>query len=67
VNQYQDYQTLEMTPAGGGRYEAVVPGEQIAAQWDFMYLIEVMDNHGNGQIYPNLEKEMPYIVVHLQR
>ncbi|MHC4179199.1 MAG: hypothetical protein ACYSWU_16930, partial [Planctomycetota bacterium] len=68
VTQYQDYQTLEMLPtAGKDQYAAVVPGDQVVPKWDFMYLIEVMDNHGNGKIYPDLEKEMPYVVVHLQR
>lgn len=37
------------------------------AEWDFMYFIEVMDHHGNGQIYPDLEKTMPYVVVKLER
>ena len=32
-----------------------------------MYLIEVMDNKGNGKIYPDIEKETPYVVVKLQR
>ncbi len=68
VTQYEDYQTLQMRPTGdGGQYVAVVPGEKIVPKWDFMYLIEVMDNHGNGKVYPDLEKEMPYVVVHLQR
>jgi dienelactone hydrolase len=32
-----------------------------------MYFIEVIDNRGNGKIYPDLEKETPYVVVKLQR
>jgi hypothetical protein len=28
-----------------------------------MYLFEVMDNAGNGKIYPDLTKETPYVVV----
>ena len=68
VTQYEDYRTLQMQPAGEqNMYEATVPAEHVVPQWDFMYLIEVMDRHGNGQIHPNLEKEMPYIVVKLQR
>jgi len=68
VSQYEDYKTLEMRPTDKPHeYAAVVPGEHIPAEWDFMYFIEVMDNHGNGQIYPDLEKTMPYIVVKLQR
>jgi hypothetical protein len=36
-------------------------------KWDFMYLIEVMDNCGNGKIYPDFSVEKPYIVVRLKR
>ncbi len=67
VTQHQDYHTLEMLPIGDGNYRAEVPAEDIAAKWDFMYLFEVMDNRGNGKIYPDLEKETPYIVVKLRR
>ena len=76
VNQYEDYKTIEMKPArltSGGqagqkdRYEGVIPAEDIPAQYDFMYFFEVMDNGGNGRIYPELEKETPYIVVKLDR
>ena len=68
VNQHQDYQKLDMLPTGSNdEYSAVVPDEYLVPKWDFMYLIEVMDNHGNGMIYPDLEKEMPYVVVKLKR
>jgi hypothetical protein len=30
-----------------------------------MYLFEVMDNAGNGKIYPDMAKETPYIVVNV--
>jgi hypothetical protein len=40
-------------------------GDQVPPDWDFMYLIEVMDTKGNGAIYPNLECETPYVVVPL--
>jgi len=68
VNQEQDYQTLPMVSAGEkDTYQAIVPSEQINSKWDFMYFIEMMDNNGNGRIYPNLEKETPYIIVKLIR
>jgi len=68
VNQYQDYQTLPMLPAEGkGTYQAVVPGDQVGGPWDFMYFIEAMDNAGHGCIWPDLDREMPYIIVHLDR
>ena len=50
-----------------GMYKAVVPAEDVVSKWDFMYLIEAMDNAGNGRIFPDLEKEAPYVVVHLVR
>lgn len=68
VNQHQDYQTLPMLPTGKkDQYRVVIPGAHLVSKWDFMYLIEVMDNQGNGKIYPDLEKETPYIVVKLER
>ena len=68
VTQYEDYRTLEMRPTGEkDRYEATVPGEQIVPQWDFMYFIETVDQQGNGTIHPDFQKEMPYVVVKLQR
>ena len=68
VTQFQDYKTLEMAETGRkGEYRAVVPSEHVEAKWDFMYLFEVMDNKGNGKIYPDLEQEAPYVVVKLRR
>jgi hypothetical protein len=64
VNQHEDYRTLPMLPTSEKDcYRAVVPPEHIVPAWDFMYLIEIMDNRGNGRIYPDLNKETPYIVV----
>jgi hypothetical protein len=68
VNQEQDYRTLPMVSVGEkGSYQAVIPTEQINPKWDLMYFIEVMDNHGNGRIYPDLNKQTPYYFVKLIR
>ena len=68
VNQHQDFRTLPMLrSAGKNEYRAEIPAEHIRSEWDLMYLIEVMDNQGNGRIYPDIEKETPYVVVELQR
>jgi hypothetical protein len=32
-----------------------------------MYLIEVMDNQGKGKIYPDMNKETPYVFVKVDR
>ena len=62
------YQTLPMCPTGEkDTYQVIVPAEQINPKWDFMYLIEVMDNNGKGKIVPDLYKETPYIIVKLIR
>jgi hypothetical protein len=68
VNQDVEYQNLPMLPsAEKDKYEATVPADQINPKWDFMYLIEVMDNNKNGKIYPEFEKETPYVIVKLIR
>ena len=68
VTQYEDFRTLDMLPTGSkDEYQAAVPGDHLDPKWDFMYLIEVMDNSGNGAIYPDLEMETPYVVVPLER
>jgi len=68
VTQFEDFQTRPMLPTGKkDQYQVVIPAEQVVPQWDFMYLIEVMDNQGRGHIYPDLNKETPYVVVRLVR
>jgi hypothetical protein len=64
LSQHQDFQVLPMLPAGSGNeYQATIPGENIDPHFDLMYLFEVMDNDGNGKIYPDLARETPYVVV----
>ena len=68
VNQKEDYKSLEMIPTGEkDSFGTTVPAEQIKTDWDFMYFIEVMDNNGNGKIYPDFNKETPYVIVTLDR
>jgi len=64
VSQQQDYRTLRMLPTGErDEYRAEIPADHIRPEWDLMYYIEAMDEHGNGRVYPDLEIETPYIVV----
>ncbi len=68
VNQHEDYRTLTMLPSGEKDcFAAVIPAEHLPPAWDLMYLIEIMDQKGNGRIYPDLNQETPYIVVRLAR
>jgi len=67
LSQHQDFQVLNMLPTGkANEYEATVPANDIDPRFDFMYLFEVMDNAGNGKIYPDLAKETPFIVVKVE-
>ncbi len=68
VNQEQDYQTLPMLATGEkDTYQVIVPASQIDPKWDFMYYLQVMDNKSNGRIYPDLNKETPYVITKLIR
>jgi hypothetical protein len=64
ANQTEDYQTAEMTlDPKSGNYTARIPSEFRNPKWDLMYFVEVVDENGAGRIFPDLEKETPYIVV----
>jgi hypothetical protein len=68
VTQFEDYATLDMQPTGApDTFAAVVPGEALRPQWDFMYFLEVLDQAGNGAMFPDLAKTMPYVIVKLER
>ncbi|MBP6183209.1 hypothetical protein, partial [Flavobacterium sp.] len=74
LTQFQDYKIQEMK-ADGNVFTAEISAENVdfvteyknetGALWDFMYLIEVIDNKGNGRIYPDFETTAPYIIVNV--
>ena len=64
LTQFEDYLTLEMKlDPDKGTYSAQIPGEFILPEWDLIYFIEAMDSLGNGCMIPDLELEMPYVIV----
>ncbi|HEY2861272.1 MAG TPA: hypothetical protein VGJ21_22880, partial [Terracidiphilus sp.] len=66
--QKEDYETLPMHKEGStGIYSASVPGPFITAQWDLMFYVEIVDTHGTGRIYPDLEHETPYVIEPVRR
>lgn len=68
LNQQEDYRELPFLPAGAsGNYQVTVPADQVSCAWDFMYFIEVLDNRGHGAIYPDLDRQTPYIVLRTGR
>jgi len=68
VNQDVEYQSIPMLPTvEKDTYETIVPDNLIDPKWDLMYFIKVMDQEKNGTIFPDLNKETPYIFVNLLR
>lgn len=68
VNQYLDFAMLPMQPTNEKDvYKATIPADKIYSNFNLMYLIEMMDNEGHGFIYPDLNKETPYVVTQLVR
>ena len=68
LTQYEDYQNAEMAfETASSVYKGRIPAAFIDPKWDLVYFVEVMDTHGRGRMYPDMEKETPYVVVRVQR
>ena len=68
MTQFEDYETVEMKldPATG-KYAGTIPGSFIVSEWDVMYFVEAVTKHGDGRTAPDLEQEMPYVIVRVER
>jgi hypothetical protein len=63
VTQYEDYETADMAlDPKTGTATASIPTAFITPKWDLMYYIEAIAKDGSGRIYPDLEKETPYVI-----
>jgi hypothetical protein len=68
VNQQLEYRSLPMMADGSpDGFRAVIPSADIDPAYDLMYYIELMDKHGHGRIYPDVNKETPYKIINLIR
>jgi hypothetical protein len=68
VSQYEDYQTVEMTrDAKTGAFSGAIPAAFIDPKWNLMYFVEAVGKNGAGRMYPDLEREMPYVIVSVKR
>ena len=68
LTQMEDYRSVEMKlEAASGRYQAEIPGDFVVPEWDLMYFVEAIDQKGNGRMYPDMETEMPYVILELER
>lgn len=66
TRQNMEYSVLTMTPKGG-EYSATIPGNAITKEFDIMYYLEAVDEHGNGVFFPNPDTDQPYIMVKVLR
>ncbi len=74
LTQFQDYKIAEMQKQGNS-YTVTIPNSKVqevteyhpitGVKWDFMYIIETVDNNNNGNTWPYFEKEEPYHIVNL--
>jgi len=68
LTQYEDYETQDMhLDPSTGLYTARIPGNFIIPKWDLIYYVEAIDQNGNGRIFPDLDKETPYIIATVLR
>jgi hypothetical protein len=64
MTQFEDYKSTEMIlDKATGLYKAEIPGDFIVPEWDLIYFVEAIDGLGNGCLIPDLDLEMPYVVV----
>jgi hypothetical protein len=68
LTQFEDYETTEMTlDSATGKYAGTIPGSFIVPEWDLMYFVEAVAKNGEGRMVPDLEQEMPYVIVPVVR
>ncbi len=68
VTQFEDYRSVPMTwDAHQRKFVAAIPGDFVVPEWDLMYFVEVVFREGGGRMVPDLETEMPYVIVPVRR
>jgi hypothetical protein len=68
LTQFEDYKSADMTfDPDSGRFAATIPGSFIVPEWDLMYFVEALSENGDGRTTPDMEREMPYVIVPVKR
>ncbi len=68
LTQFEDYKSVEMAwDPQLKRFAAAIPGDFIVPEWDVMYFVEAVDRRGRGRKAPDLEEQMPYLIVPVKR
>lgn len=68
LTQFEDYETVTMSlDPTTGKYTGMIPGSFIVSEWDLVYFVEALAENGNGRVAPDLERELPYVIVPVDR
>jgi hypothetical protein len=68
MTQFEDYESVDMTlDPDTGKFVAAIPGSFIVPEWDLMYFVEALAKNGDGRMAPDMEQEMPYVIVPVKR
>ena len=68
MTQFEDYQSVDMTlNPDTGIFVAAIPGSFIIPEWSLMYYVEALPKTGDGRMAPDMEEEMPYVIVPVKR
>ena len=68
LTQFEDYESAELIfDPDTRKYVATIPGSFIVPEWDLMYFVEALAETGNGRMVPDMEEEMPYVIVPVRR
>ena len=67
TRQAMEYSVLTMYPEGQGSYSATIPGDIFTEEYDLLYYIEAVDEHGNGRFFPDPDTSDPQLVINLER
>ena len=57
---------MTLDPATG-KYTGTIPGSFVVPEWDLIYFVEALPENGNGRMAPDLEQDMPYVIVAVER
>ncbi|MBC8609779.1 hypothetical protein H8702_01415 [Massilimaliae timonensis] len=66
VNQFEPMHEVMMKEENG-MFRAVIPKEYLNMDWHILYYLEVVDQLGNGLIFPDMKKQTPYYVITAER
>lgn len=66
VNQFKELESVDMAQ-GINAYEACIPASYVQREWNILYYFEIVDEFGEGLIYPDFRERTPYYVIEVMK